>query len=69
MVDCGHIAHLDVIFLRVLLRNMTSICLLSLIYQKNRLENVVEYGCRWRSTLKKPSKVELQRWCGSSCYL
>jgi len=46
----------DVIFhLRVLLRNMTlmSICLLSLTFQKNRSKNVVEYGSRRKSTLKK----------------
>jgi len=44
MIDCGHIVHVDVIFhLRVLLRNMTSICLLSLTFRKIRSENVVEY--------------------------
>jgi len=54
MVDCGHIAHVDVIFhLRVHLRNMISICLLSLTFRKNESENVVEYGSRRKSTLKK----------------
>jgi len=55
MVDCRHIAHghIDVIFhLRVHLRNMTSICLLSLTFRKNESENV-EYASRRTSTLKK----------------
>jgi len=34
---------------------MTSICLLSLTVRKNKSENVVEYGSRLRSALKKPN--------------
>jgi len=52
--------HDDVIFhLRVLLRNMTSIRLLSLTFRKNRLENVVEYGSKWKSILKNLTR---QKW-------
>jgi len=75
MIDCVHIAHghlVDVIFhLCVLLRNMTSICLLSLTFRKNRSENVVEYGSRRRSTLKKSNapKVEPQGWYENPRYL
>jgi len=37
-------SHFDVIFhLRMFLRNMTSICLLSLTFRRNRSENVVEW--------------------------
>jgi len=72
IIDFGRIAHdhVDVIFhLRVFLRNMTSICLLSLTFRKNR--NVVEYGSRWRSTLKRLNapKVEPQGWCGNPLLL
>jgi len=35
--------HVDVIFhLRLLLRNMTSICLLILTFRKKRIENVIK---------------------------
>jgi len=36
---------------------------------KNRSKNVVEYGSRPRSTLKKPNAPKVARWCKSSHYL
>jgi len=62
-------SHVDVIFhLRTILRNMTLICLLSFTLPKNRSKNVVEYGSRPRSTLKKPNAPKVARWCPSSTY-
>jgi len=71
-IDCGR-SHVNAIFnhLRVFLRNINSMCLLSLPFQKNKSENVVEYGSRQRSGLIKPNalKVKSQGWCGNSRYL
>jgi len=85
-MEGGHFEHMLWKYNRydasVLLRNMTSICLLNLIFRKNRSKNVIEYSSRQKSILKKPNapKMELyldsilegfyyQGWCGSPRYL